>query len=205
MAERQHGERALPGSAAPAGPGPTVERLWREHGRFVFLVAFLRLGDHALAEDVCQETFLRAFRWLERYAQPEKPAWRAWLKQIAVNCIRDQRRRRTLPVAQAAGDGEGCDPVDALADSDAADPSLAVSRAEMARLVRACIERLDAALRRVVELCSLGGLDAAAAGIELGLHANAVRQRLHRARHRLRDCLESGGAVRAREGARAHG
>ena len=62
----------------------------REHQQAVFRLAYLLLGDADEAEDVAQETFIRAYRALERFdaSRPLRP----WLLRIASNLASNQRR-----------------------------------------------------------------------------------------------------------------
>lgn len=61
-----------------------------EHQQAVFRLAYLLLGDASEAEDVAQETFLRAFRALHTFDTSRSP--RPWLLQIAANLARNRRR-----------------------------------------------------------------------------------------------------------------
>jgi len=61
-----------------------------QHQEGVFRYAYLKLGDSAEAEDVAQETFLRAFRHLDRF-DAERPL-RPWLLTICANLARNQLR-----------------------------------------------------------------------------------------------------------------
>jgi RNA polymerase sigma-70 factor (ECF subfamily) len=75
---------------ARRGDGAAWETLMREHQQAVFRLAYLLLGDADEAEDVAQETFIRAYRALERFdaSRPLRP----WLLRIASNLARNQRR-----------------------------------------------------------------------------------------------------------------
>jgi RNA polymerase sigma-70 factor, ECF subfamily len=64
--------------------------LVREHQEVIFRLAYLILGDPDEAEDVAQETFIRAFRSLHRFDM-HRPL-RPWLLQIAANLARNRRR-----------------------------------------------------------------------------------------------------------------
>ncbi|HLE13174.1 MAG TPA: sigma-70 family RNA polymerase sigma factor [Anaerolineales bacterium] len=75
---------------ARQGEGAAWEALVREHQQAVFRFAYLLLGDPDQAEDVAQETFLRAFRALDRF-DPQRP-FRPWVLSIAANLARNQRR-----------------------------------------------------------------------------------------------------------------
>jgi RNA polymerase sigma-70 factor (ECF subfamily) len=75
---------------ARRGDPAAWEELVRQHQEGVFRLAYLHLEDAAEAEDIAQETFLRAFRSLHRY-DPARPL-RPWLLTIAANLARNRRR-----------------------------------------------------------------------------------------------------------------
>jgi len=72
-------------------PGAFAELIARYTGR-VFNLAYRFTGERAEAEDIAQESFLRAYAALPR-SQPERP-FKPWLFQIAVNLCRDRARRK---------------------------------------------------------------------------------------------------------------
>jgi len=71
---------------------PTFETLLDRHQREIMAYVVRSLGDHDLAQDVFQETFLRAFRAYKRL--PSEANHRAWLYKIASNACHDARRQR---------------------------------------------------------------------------------------------------------------
>lgn len=81
----------------PRTPGADVAddftHVVREHGDAVYGFLLRRVGDRALAEDLAQETFLRA--WRARRSLREEASVRAWLLAIATNAVRDDARRRS--------------------------------------------------------------------------------------------------------------
>jgi len=70
----------------------TFETLLDRHQREIMVYILRSLGDHDLAQDVFQETFLRAFRAYKRL--PAEANHRAWLYKIASNACHDARRQR---------------------------------------------------------------------------------------------------------------
>lgn len=88
---------------ARAGEADAWEALVREHQQPIFRLAFLLLSDADEAEDVAQETFLRAYGALERFdlGRPLRP----WLLRIAANLARNRLRslRRALAAIQRLG------------------------------------------------------------------------------------------------------
>jgi RNA polymerase sigma-70 factor, ECF subfamily len=69
------------------------ERLYAEHAQALFAFLSYRTGDRVLAEDLLADTFERALRARRRF-DPRKASEKTWLYAIALNCLRDQARRR---------------------------------------------------------------------------------------------------------------
>jgi RNA polymerase sigma-70 factor, ECF subfamily len=69
------------------------ERLYADHAQSLFGFLVYRTGDRALAEDLVADTFERALR-ARRLFDPRKASEKTWLYAIALNCLRDQARRR---------------------------------------------------------------------------------------------------------------
>ncbi len=70
------------------------ERLYTEHAQALFGFLSYRTGDRALAEDLLADTFERALRARRRF-DPRRGSEKTWLYAIALNCLRDQARRRS--------------------------------------------------------------------------------------------------------------
>jgi RNA polymerase sigma factor (sigma-70 family) len=69
------------------------ERLYREHAQGLYGFLSYRTGDRVLAEDLLADTFERALRARRRFDR-RKASEKTWLYSIALNCLRDQARRR---------------------------------------------------------------------------------------------------------------
>lgn len=147
------------------------------------VVRYLRHAarDDALAEDLAQETFLRAAQGLASFRGDSSP--RTWLRRIAANVLRDHWRSR-------ATRGEGLHqpwaPDDAQHPPDpGASPALAAER----RQVQACLEDLVAQLpsgeRDALILAAGHALSPRELAGRLRLAPEAARARLHRARRKL--------------------
>jgi RNA polymerase sigma-70 factor (ECF subfamily) len=142
----------------------------------------LRLsGRRDVAEDLFQEAWLSVARSAGDLAEDTDLA--AWLFTIARNRYRSFRRWALLDTSRLAE--LALEPGDAspLPDRDVA------ARAAAAAVSRA-FERLSASHREVLLLAGVEGMEPARIGEVLGLRADAVRQRLHRARAELADRLE---------------
>jgi RNA polymerase sigma-70 factor (ECF subfamily) len=88
----------------------TFERLYTEHAPALYAFLSYHTGDRVLAEDLLADTFERALRARRRFDR-RKASEKTWLYAIALNRLRDHRRRRTTEgralerVAVAAGAG----------------------------------------------------------------------------------------------------
>src|SRR5262245_6411733 len=81
-------------SPAPAGPethAPTWEDVARDHGRFLYTVAYRLTGNHQDAQDLVQEVLLRVRRGLATY---EPGSMEGWLSRITTNAFLDDVRKR---------------------------------------------------------------------------------------------------------------
>ena len=149
-------------------------------GLYTFAVSLSR--DRALAEDLVQETYLRAFQ-ARRRPEPLEGV-RPWLFTILHNLWRNQRRRGTM--ASLDDDTAGALP------SVEPDPAEGLSRAEDAARLRAAIEALPHAFREVVVLRFGEGFSYREIAEVLACPAGTVMSRLARARCLLRASLAAG-------------
>jgi RNA polymerase sigma-70 factor (ECF subfamily) len=175
-----------------AGDESAYEELVRIHTARLLAVArrFLRSSEEA--RDAVQETFLSAFQSLDRFREEANLA--TWLSRIAVNhCLMKLRSRRRKP----EGSIEELLPTflpDGHQTRDSApwEVSMAseVERREVFDLVRQAIDRLPPSYRTVLLLRDIEELSTEEAAGMLGVNANTVKVRLHRARQALRTLLE---------------
>ena len=98
------------------------EQLYAEHADALFAFLSYRTGDRVLAEDMLADTFERALRARRRF-DPRKASEKTWLYTIALNCLRDNARRRSAEgralERMTSGPGPGPpDTLESLADRD---------------------------------------------------------------------------------------
>ncbi len=185
------GERALL-AALRGGDDRAYERLVSDHGGRMLAVARRMLRNEEEARDALQEAFLLAFRGLPRFEGSSRLS--TWLHRIVVNAaLMKLRSRRAHPE-------ESIEPLlpafleDGHASASYRDwPESAdrlLERSEVRGLVRASIDRLPATYRTVLLLRDIEELDTSEVAEQLGISANAVKIRLHRARQALREQLD---------------
>lgn len=160
--------------------------LYDEHAAALWRYALRLTGDRARAEDVVQETLLRAWRHPEVTADADRSA-RAWLFTVARNMIIDERR-------SARFRNEASDPVpDDVADRASSDE---VDAALNRILVGTALAQLSDEHRAVVRRAYYQGWTTAQISADLGIPEGTVKSRLHYAIRALRLGLQEMGVTR---------
>lgn len=154
---------------------PTWEQVAREHGRFLYNVAFRLAGNDADAQDVVQESLVRIRRGLESY---EPGSLEGWLARIVTNTFLDEIRRRKRRPADALPEN----PDLVVPPSPAADE---VSE-DFSEDVQAALASLTEEFRTAVVLCDVVGLPYEEISASTGVPVGTVRSRIHRGRKLLR-------------------
>jgi len=162
---------------------PTWEEVARDHGRFMYSVAYRLAGNDEDAQDLVQESLLRVHRGLERY-QPG--SLEGWLARIVTNVFLDEVRRRRRRPADALPD----DPERVLPASPAADEVSSGLSDE----IQAALAALPEEFRVPVVLCDVADQSYEQIAAALGVPVGTVRSRLHRGRRLLRTMLTEGAA-----------
>jgi RNA polymerase sigma-70 factor (ECF subfamily) len=161
---------------AQGGDRAAFEELVRRTSRLVFARLYLETGDTHRAEDLLQETWLRAYRGLRRLGSPD--SLRTWLLTIAQSVLTDSvrgeaRQKRAAP--PRAGP-------EALANhpGPAPRPEEEAARAELRGRVRAVLRSLPEEYRLPLTLRYLAGADYETIAAQLGLSNGSLRGLLHR-------------------------
>ena len=150
----------------------------------VYNVSARILGDRHLAEDVAQETFIKAHRSIDGF---RGGSLRAWLLRIASNLSLDatrSRKRRPAESLEAASKRPGFS-----VPSDAPGPEQEALQGELREKIQDCIMSLPDDQRAVVVLVDVQGLSYDEAAEAIGSAVGTVKSRLARGRRRLRDAL----------------
>ncbi|MXY44112.1 MAG: sigma-70 family RNA polymerase sigma factor [Dehalococcoidia bacterium] len=150
----------------------------------VYNVSARILGDRHLAEDVAQETFIKAHRSIDGF---RGGSLRAWLLRIASNLSLDatrSRKRRPAESLEAASERPGFS-----VPSDAPGPEQEALQGELREAIQDGIMSLPDDQRAVVVLVDVQGLSYDEAAEAIGSAVGTVKSRLARGRRRLRDAL----------------
>jgi RNA polymerase sigma-70 factor (ECF subfamily) len=153
-------------------------------------LAYRITGDRELAEDIGQETFLRAYRSAARYREISK--FSTWLHTIAINLCRNELRRRKFRMFSLEGMAERDE--DSKVRIDIADekstPDREVERLELGRLIKRAVATLPEKFKTPLVLRDMQGLTYEEIAGILGLPEGTVKSRINRARLRVKDLLE---------------
>lgn len=163
---------------ARKGDEEAFSRIVEAYQRPVYNLCYRMLGNHTLAEDAAQETFLRAFKGLRRY-DPQR-RFVTWLLSIASHHCIDRLRRRKLRLVPL----EELHSAPQIADA-APGPESTLAKAEQEQELRRSILHLASTDRAAIVLHYWHGLSYAEVAETLSLTISAVKSRMHRARREL--------------------
>jgi RNA polymerase sigma-70 factor (ECF subfamily) len=156
----------------------------------VYNLALKMSGNPDLAEDILQETFVNAYRAIDRFEGRAHVS--TWLYRIAHNAVLMRlRKEKRAPQVQSLDDEVDPETLPAtLATGTQADtPERHLLQAELFQKMDQALANLSEALRSVFVLRDVQGLSTAETAEVLGLSQTAVKSRLHRARMALREQL----------------
>jgi RNA polymerase sigma-70 factor, ECF subfamily len=167
------------GTPTSADRDDVLRTLYAEHSRAVFSYAVHFTADRGQAEDVVQETFLRAWRQLPGLIEDDRPV-RAWLLRVARRLLIDAARAAGARPGLAAGDRSVEPAVDGGLDH-LLDQSMIVD----------ALRRLSPAHQQIVIETFFVGRPMHLTAARLGVPAGTARSRLHYALGQMRRQLES--------------
>ncbi len=171
---------------ALAGSQEAFRELVLRFERPVYSLIVRMVQDPSTAEDLAQETFVKAYRSLRTYDAARKLS--SWLFKIAHNTTIDHLRRHVPDTVslEAPQDEEGRGGLAAiLSDASVEDPAAAAERRDMARSLERAISRLRPEYREAVVLFYLEGATYQEICDVTGLPLGTVKTNLHRARKEL--------------------
>ena len=168
----------LPGDADAA-----IRQLYSRHAEALHGYAERFCPDRASADDIVQETFIRAWRYLPQLTADDRPI-RPWLFRVARNLLIDaDRAARARPIT-----------VQDQPDDDARDDS-GLDQVLDRQLVSAALQHLSPAHRAVLAAPFYHGDSLATVARQLGIPHGTARSRLHYALHALREQMQDDDAI----------
>jgi RNA polymerase sigma-70 factor (ECF subfamily) len=182
------GEEALV-LAAKNGNEQAFEVLVERHRRQIYAVAlrFTRVREDA--EDISQQSFQKAFIYLQTFEG--KSSFASWLTRIAVNealmLLRRGRGRREISIDEGHFEPKEAARLE-IPDSDP-DPEACYLQHEAVEILFAAIDTLTPGLRKAIELRDIAEFSTEETARRLGLSLAAVKSRLLHARRKLREAL----------------
>jgi RNA polymerase sigma-70 factor (ECF subfamily) len=171
---------------ARQGDGEAFRALVEQHSRSVFRLAFRMTGNQQDAEDVVQESFLRAYRQLGRFES--RANFGTWLYRIVANCSVDLMRAKQARHDQVRG--ESLDGSTELLSQDGPGPERLAESAELQRRIRAALGGLSPLERAAFTLRHWEGRSIDEISKTLGLGTSAAKHSVFRAVRKLRLALE---------------
>lgn len=166
----------------------SFEVLTRPFGKDIYRLAFWRLGDRQDAEDVVQETFLRAYRSFHTFEAGTNA--KAWLTKICLNVINDFLKKKIRQPDTVPFDASS-DEIDSVQSESASlqDPALQLAVNELDPELLLALKKLPGSLLYPLLLRELEDLSYDEIASVLSIPTGTVMSRLFRARRILRERL----------------
>ncbi len=175
------------------GDEPAFVEIVNRYSEKTFSIIYALLRNRADAEEVTQDTFIRAHTGLGRFRGDSSLA--TWLHRIAVNLARNRywyffRRRRHLTISldRPLGDETATTFSDLVATSEP-DPARAATADEFCKLIDRCMEKLPQRQREILTLRNILHHSYEEISSTLGISVGTVKSRIARARERVRELL----------------
>jgi RNA polymerase sigma-70 factor, ECF subfamily len=172
------------------GDTSAFRTLVRRHDKYLYRIARSIILDDHDAEDVVQETFIRAFTGLRSFRG--SASFRTWLTRIVLNEASRRRRHQrsivNLDALHAAQGRRRSSPSSSLITPEL-DPESSAAQSQIRRLLEKAIDDLPAAFRIVVIMRDVEEVGTQETASLLGIREETVKTRLHRGRRMLRESL----------------
>jgi len=177
---------------AVEGDLPAFRQLVERYQRRILSVALGIMGNRDDAEDVVQESFLKAFRNLHSFRR--ESSFYTWLYRIVYNLAIDEKRKRYRHVENSIGDEKILEASAELATHRAGSvirpPDADLERSQLQSQLKVALESLSAEHRTVILLREVDGLSYSEISEAVGCSKGTVMSRLHHARKKLQRYLK---------------
>lgn len=166
---------------------PSWEEIVREHQQKIYNLAYYLCGNSHEADDITQETFLKAFENLEGFRQ--EAGLRTWLSRIATNTYLGRKRKKSRHESISLGETTVWD--------HSGNPERIIIRREMQWCILHVLEHHlpRQEYKVVLVLYDLNGLSYGEISEVLGISVSAVKSRLYRARQSFKNHLVKSGCI----------
>ncbi|MGD9711181.1 MAG: RNA polymerase sigma factor [Thermomicrobiales bacterium] len=156
------------------------------HQRSVFNLSYRMMGNAAEAEDVTQDTFLRAWQAIHAF---EAGSFRAWLLRIATNRSYDRLRSLSRhPESSLTNNADESD-MPVIDEGEDADPVMLIERINLSEALQLALDSLPPDQRLAVILCDVMQHTHDEAASIAGVPVGTIKSRVSRGRERLRNLI----------------
>lgn len=183
MKHDTEGDDALIDQLARTGDARAFDTLYRRHSTALYSTALRIARDADAAADVAHDAWVRAVETLHRFEK--RSSFRTWITGILINCYREHERARSRDREMDDDEGQLADVID-----EASSPieGLRVDPIDL----EAAIAALPPGFRQVLVLHDVEGFTHEEIAQMLGLVPGTSKSQLARARHRVREMLDTG-------------
>jgi RNA polymerase sigma-70 factor (ECF subfamily) len=165
-------------AGAKAGHAPAFDELFKRYERRTFTIAHRITRNHEDAEDIVQQSFLKAFVHLHKFEG--KSSFSTWLTKIAFNealmLLRRGRGLREVSIDDSTGSEERAFALE-IPDLRPS-PESSYSQREQERVLSAAMNELTPAMRKAIQLRELSELSTEETARVMGLSVQAVKGRV---------------------------
>ena len=166
-----------------SGDDTAFSVLVRKYQKSVHALAWRKIGDFHIAEDITQDTFLQAYQKLSTLKKPQRFA--SWLYVIAANYCKMWLRKKRLST-QSLENTSSAQLEKATYSGYVIEENERTTAETQREVVKKLLVKLQESDRTVITLYYLGGMNYEQISEFLGVSVSAIKSRLHRARQRLK-------------------
>lgn len=165
------------------GDKSAFEELVKRHQDLVFSLSFKLTGNRELANDVAQETFIRAWKAIEKFRGDS--TFGTWIYRITVNTAWTLRKKAKKHYSLNIEDTQ-----EPVVIDEKKDPELVAINSDLSVVLRKALNQIPLEQRIIVELKNIEGRSHKEIADYLDISVTAAKVRLHRAHQKLRNILE---------------
>ena len=165
------------------GDKSAFEELVKRHQDLVFSLSFKLTGNRELANDVAQESFIRAWKAIEKFRGDS--TFGTWIYRITVNTAWTLRKKAKKHYSLNIEDTQ-----EPVVIDEKKDPELEAINSDLSVVLRKALNQIPLEQRIIVELKNIEGRSHKEIADYLDISVTAAKVRLHRAHQKLRNILE---------------